>query len=115
MFIVCLCGTILVASKLVTGEMYGVGSKYLLGGLFSLTMFFLSDICSLFWSKETEETIRILMLSVAIMCCYRIAQEFRLYVKKQKRKAEFERLKTKREREECRREEVQNLLERKLI
>lgn len=112
MFIVCLCGTILVASKLVVGEMCGSGSRYLFGGLLSFTLFFLSDICSLYWGKDTEDMLRILFLSVAILCCYRIAQEFRLYVKKQKRKAEFERLKAKREREERRREEVQKLLER---
>lgn len=112
MFIVCLCGTILVASKLVTGEMSGEGSKYLLGGLFSFTLFFLSDICSLYWEKNTEETIRILFLSVALLCCYRIAQEFRLYLKKQKRKAEFAKLKERRKREEQRREEIQKLLGR---
>lgn len=110
MFIVCLCGTILVASKLVMGEMYGSGSHYLLGGLASLTMFFLSDICSLFWGKDTEDMLRILFLSVTLLCCYRIAQEFRLYLKKQKRKAEFERLRAKREREEYHRENIQKLL-----
>ncbi len=112
MFIVFLCATILVASKMVVGEMSGTGSKFLLGSLSCFTLFFLADLCSLFWTKDTEDVIRIFLLSAAVFFIIRMAQEFRLYIKKQKRKAEFAKLKAKREREDRYREQYKKLLER---
>lgn len=101
MFILCFCLTAFVACQMYEGKMEGTASRYLLGGLTAVTLFFLSDIASLFASKDVEQLLQMVFLAIAIFFSLKIVGEFRLYLKRRKRKREFAKLKARREREEA--------------
>lgn len=101
MFVLCFCLTVFVGCQMYEGKMEGTASRYLFGGLTAVTLFFLSDITSLFASKEVEWLLQTVFLAIAVFFSLKIVGEFRLYLKRCKRKREFAKLKARREKEEA--------------